>query len=79
MSIKKKIVLITGVILFILSVIGLSYAYWILNLKEESTNLVQTRCLKLSFKEEEAINIQKNYPLTDEAGSMLSPYELEVS
>ena len=72
---KKKAIMIAIIILLVLSVvIGISYAYWILNLNQDSKNVVSTKCLNITFTEGDAINLQKTYPMDDEEGSKLTPY-----
>ena len=72
---KKKAIMIVIIILLVFSVaIGISYAYWILNLNQDSKNIVSTKCLNITFTEGDAINLQKTYPLDDEEGSKLTPY-----
>ena len=72
---KKKVILIAIVILLVLSVaVGISYAYWALNLNQDSKNVVSTKCLNISFTEGDAINLQKTYPMEDEEGKKLTPY-----
>ena len=75
MNSKKKTIIISIIILLILSAaIGISYAYWLLNLNQDSKNVVSTKCLNISFTEGDAINLQKTYPMEDEEGKKLTPY-----
>ena len=72
---KKKVILIVIIILLVLSVsIGMSYAYWLLNLNQDSKNVMSTKCLNITFTEGDAINLQKTYPMEDEEGKKLTPY-----
>ena len=72
---KKKTIMIAIIILLVLSVaIGISYAYWVLNLNQDSKNIVSTKCLNVTFTEGDAINLQKTYPMKDEDGAKLTPY-----
>ena len=75
---KKRIVLI-GFILGILCIIGVSYAYWRLTLSQTGTNRITSGCLELQLtKEENAINLEDAYPLTDEEGRQTIPYSFTV-
>ena len=72
---KKKAIITTIIILLVFGVaIGISYAYWILNLNQDSKNVVSTKCLNITFTEGDAINLQKTYPMKDEDGAKLTPY-----
>ena len=76
---KKKVILIVIIILLVLSVsIGISYAYWLLNLNQDSKNVMSTKCLNISFTEGDAINLQKTYPMEDEEGKKLTPYTFNL-
>ena len=75
MNSKKTTIIISIIILLVLSVaIGISYAYWVLNLNQDSKNIVSTKCLNVTFTEGDAINLQKTYPMKDEDGAKLTPY-----
>ena len=79
MNSKKKTIIISIIILLILSAaIGISYAYWALNLNQDSKNVVSTKCLNISFTEGDAINLQKTYPMEDEEGKKLTPYTFNL-
>ena len=61
----NKILLFLG----ILSLLGLSYAIWLVSLKQTNPNLVKSSCLKLSLtNEKNDIFIEKAYPLLNEEG-----------
>ena len=64
---QNKLALGIGIILILFCIIGVSYAYWQLVIKQTGTNKLATSCFDISFKEEsEAINLAKAYPITDE-------------
>lgn len=76
---KKKILIGIGVLIVICITIGISYAYWRLVLRQTGRNQLGSGCLELVLtKEENAINLQKAYPITDEEGRSLTPYSLSV-
>ena len=76
---NKKIVLLLLVIGIILTgVVGLSYAYWA-STHIGNNNLLQSGCFKLELSDEENdINLQKTYPLTNEEGTELIPYTFKL-
>ncbi|MBD9075378.1 hypothetical protein EGP91_05215 [bacterium] len=79
MNSKKTTIIISIIILLVLSVaIGISYAYWVLNLNQDSKNIVSTKCLNVTFTEGDAINLQKTYPMEDEEGKKLTPYTFNL-
>ena len=77
---KKKTILIgIGLLMVICITIGVSYAYWRLTLSQTGTNRITSSCLELQLtKEENAINLDDAYPLTDEEGRQTTPYSFTV-
>ena len=78
---KKKKVLITIIIslLLILSIVGISYALWTLNLTQTGENDIASTCFNISFTEKDNISLQKSYPLYDADGKKLTPYEFTIT
>ena len=75
----NKLLLFLGILIGILSLLGLSYAIWLLSLKQTNPNLVKSSCLKLSLtNEKNDIFIEKAYPLLNEEGKSLTPYEFTI-
>ena len=75
----NKLLLFLGILIGILSLFGLSYAIWLLSLKQTNPNLVKSSCLKLSLtNEKNDIFIEKAYPLLNEEGKKLTPYEFTI-
>ena len=75
----NKVLIILGILIGILSLLGLSYAIWVLKLKQTNPNLVKSSCLKLSLtNEKNDINIENAYPLLNEEGKSLTPYEFTI-
>lgn len=46
--------------------IGVSYAYWKLVLAQKSSNLITTDCFKITFSDENPIQLNDAYPLSNE-------------
>ena len=76
---KKKVLIIIISIVLILSVIGISYAVWTLNLTQTSENDIASACFNISFTEKDNISLQKSYPLYDKDGKKLTPYEFTIT
>ena len=67
MSLKKRNVLfILGTLICICTMIGVSYAYWKLVLAQKSSNLITTDCFKITFSDENPIQLNDAYPLSNE-------------
>ncbi len=74
---KKTLGISVAILLLLISVIGISYAYWRLTLSQTGTNRITSSCLELTLtKEENEINLEDAYPLTDEEGRQTTPYSL---
>ena len=77
---KKKVLIIVMIsVLLILGIVGLSYALWTLNLTQTGENNIATTCFNISFTEKDNISLQKSYPLYDEDGKKLTPYEFTIT
>lgn len=76
-SLKKLIVpILLLAITFIVS--GTTFALWQLTLKQETTNQITSGCFKMSFQDDNPINLQNAYPITDSDGKKLTPYEFTL-
>jgi len=62
---KKKYLLGIGVLLIFSIIIGISYAYWSLTLKQVDKNVVMSDCFKITFVGENDINLTNAYPMQD--------------
>ena len=76
---KKVLIIITVSIVLILSIIGISYALWTLNLTQTGENDIASTCFNISFTEKDNISLQKSYPLYDADGKKLTPYEFTIT
>ncbi len=80
MNKKKKIILTIVVLLVTITIIGVSYAYWILSFSSVNPNKVATSCLSLSLtNEKNDINLTKAYPISDVEGKKLTPYSFTIT
>ena len=73
---KKKIgFIILGVCALVLSVIGVTYAFWTLNLQQTDDNNLATSCFDVELiNEGDPIQLLKTYPMLDSEGETLTPY-----
>ena len=72
---KDKIKYFVILSLLILLIIGTTYALLKLIGKQEDVNLVETGCFDVTMtNQENAINLDKAFPLTDEQGRTLTPF-----
>ena len=80
MNKKKQIILTIVILLVTITVIGVSYAYWILSFSSVNPNKVATSCLSLSLtNEKNDINLPKAYPISDAEGKKLTPYSFTIT
>lgn len=82
MSIKEKrrIILISmiGVIVFVLIMIGISYAYTMFSVSQKNPNVVQVGCLRVTLEEKNNISLSNAVPINDNEGKKLQPYEFTI-
>ena len=75
----NKVLIILGILIGILTLLGISYAIWVLKLQQTNFNIVNSSCLKLNLiNEKNDINIENAYPLLNEEGKSLTPYEFTI-
>ena len=80
MNKKKKIILIIVILLVMMTVIGVSYAYWLLTFSSHNPSKLVTSCLNLSLtNEKNDINLTKAYPISDTEGKKLTPYSFTIT
>lgn len=63
MNKKKKIILTIVILLITITVIGVSYALWVLKLTQTGENDIAFPCFNIIFIEKDNIHFPKNYPL----------------
>ena len=77
---KKKKYMLIGVIGTLILLIGVSYAYWRLTLTQTGTNQIASSCFDITLtNEQNAINLQRAYPILDEEGKKLTPYTFTIT
>jgi len=75
---KKILYLISGITVCIF-VIGVSFAFWYLNLEQTTPNVVTSGCFSMEFTEGNAISLNDAYPVSDEEGMKLTPYTFTLT
>ena len=77
---KKKKYMLIGIIGTLILLIGVSYAYWRLTLTQTGTNQIASSCFDITLtNEQNAINLQRAYPILDEEGKKLTPYTFTIT
>ena len=71
-----KLLLIVGILC---SILGVSYALFIKNLSGSNNNSLTATCFNVSFTDQNNIGLTNTYPLLDEDGKKLTPYEFTVT
>ena len=79
---KRKPLLIIGVIaVLIIGIVAVtSFGFWKVDFFQTDSNIANSSCFQLSFEEQnEEIQLQEVYPLTDSEGKKLQPYTFTVT
>ena len=71
-----KLLLIVGILC---SILGVSYALFIKNLSGSNNNSLTATCFNVTFTDQNNIGLTNTYPLLDEEGKKLTPYEFTVT
>ena len=68
-----------GVLGLLVITLGVSFAYWIITLSQTGVNEIASSCFSITLtNEQNAINLQKAYPILDEEGKKLTPYTFTI-
>ena len=76
---SKRILLLLGVLIGLLLVVGASYAVWRLYLSQTNTSKLLSACFKVTLEDQDEINLENAYPITDGEGSSLTPYKFTIT
>ena len=78
----KKGLILSVCLLLIIGVlgVGVSYSLWNIGISQDKVNTAMTSCFDITYSSESsAINLEKQYPISDEAGSKLVPYTFKIT
>ena len=77
---KKTIITVTSIVAVLLVIVGVTYAYWLVTKTQTNQNIISSGCLDISLTgEKNDIELQDQFPLSDEDGMKLTPYEFTVT
>ena len=77
---KKTSLFILGLSILLLSVVGVTYAYWTLNLEQTDEDKLASSCFDITMENEhDAIKLDKAYPISDKEGEELTPYTFTIT
>ncbi len=77
---KKTSLFILGLSILLLSVVGVTYAFWELRLSQMDNDTLASSCFKVTLTDEKnPISLQKAFPISDEEGEELTPYEFTIT
>ncbi len=76
---KTKLLILVLVLLFLVVVVGGTYALWQITLRQSGTNVVSSGCFDISFTDANHITIGEAFPIVDEDGKKLTPYEFTIT
>ncbi len=81
MKLKHKIsLLVIGLLLVVSILISSSYALWVFNVSQESTNVLVSDCFEITFTEgNDSINLTNSFPMKDGKGVQTTPYEFTLT
>ena len=76
---SKKILLLLGVLISLTIVIGVSYAVWRWYLSQTNTSKLLSTCFQMELTDQDDINLENSYPITDTEGKSLTPYQFTIT
>lgn len=75
---EKKVWLLTVSILVVAMISGVSYALWVKTFLQSGENVVTSDCFDVTFQESNTIQLLNSFPMYDEEGKKLTPYQISV-
>ncbi len=76
---KHKItLLVLGILLAMSLMLSSSYALWVFNVSQESTNAVQADCFEITYNDSNPLGLEYAFPITDSMGVQLTPYTFTI-
>lgn len=76
---EKGIYLGIAVLVLIVSIAAVSYAYWVTTHVQSENNSITSGCLDIQFAEGDNINLENSYPITDSAGQTTRGYTFRIT
>jgi len=76
---KIKNVIVLLALIGVVSLLSVSYAYWMLSFTQTNKNTLATACFSIEFTEADDINLQNAYPIVDSEGEALTPYTFTIT
>ena len=76
---NKRMLLILGIVISVLLIIGVSYAVWRLYLSQTNTSKLLSTCFQMELADQDDINLENTYPITDTEGKSLTPYKFTIT
>ena len=76
---SKKILLLLGILISLFLIVGVSYAVWRLYLSQTNTSKLLSTCFQMELTDQDDINLENTYPITDTEGKSLTPYQFTIT
>ena len=76
---KHKItLLVIGILLVLSLMLSSSYALWVFNVSQESTNVMVSDCFEITFTDNNPIGLSSSFPMRDSDGVQTTPYAFTI-
>lgn len=76
---KRKLLFGIGILIGIITLVGVSYAVWQLTLQQTEINVVTTGCFQITFTDKNPIQLSNVFPMNETKGKALVPYEFTIT
>ena len=77
---KKVVYTIIGIVSVLLVMTAVTYAYWLVTKTQDKENVISSACLDIAISgEKNDITLSNQFPMSDEDGMKLVPYEFTVT
>ena len=76
---KKVVYTIIGIVSVLLVAVAITYAYWLVTKTQQGENVISSACLDIDLVGANDITLSNQFPMSDEEGMKLTPYEFTVT
>jgi len=75
----KVLLCVIGIFLVTSILIGISYAYYVFSVSQSESNAIITDCFRITYTDENPINLNNQIPLGDKEAKKLTPYTFTIT
>ena len=75
---KKVLLIVTGLLLLVAVLVGVSYAYYLATVSQQGVNTINTDCFALTFEDEGQVVLNDAFPIRDSEIDSIDAYHFKI-